>query len=181
MPGLLDDFIQQFTGASGGSAESAAAQFHDRFTSTDAKDSEFDNNTYQQAAAQHLQQLPDDQFNAAARNAATQTPPAERAGLLQSVLGALASGGGMGGAGALGGAGGLGALAGMLGLGSTDPHQMDQNDFAKVMNYARKERPDVIQQTVQEKPWFMKAMGNPIVMGALTMAATQLLNSRRHQ
>jgi hypothetical protein len=47
------------------------------------------------------------------------------------------------------------------------------------MNYARKERPEVLRQTVEEKPWFVKAMGNPIVMGALTMAAAKLLNSRR--
>jgi hypothetical protein len=41
----------------------------------------------------------------------------------------------------------------MLGLGSTDPRQMDDDDAAKVMNYARKERPEVLRQTVEEKPW----------------------------
>jgi hypothetical protein len=32
---------------------------------------------------------------------------------------------------------------------------------------------------VQEKPWFVKALGNPVVMGALTMAAAKLLSNRR--
>ena len=67
----------------------------------------------------------------------------------------------------------------MLGLGSTDPRKMDDDDAAKLMNYARKERPELLRQTVEEKPWFVKAMGNPIVMGALTVAAAKLLSNRR--
>jgi len=45
--------------------------------------------------------------------------------------------------------------------------------------YARKEQPDALQQTVAEKPWFVKAMGNAVVMGALTMAAAKLLSGQR--
>ena len=67
----------------------------------------------------------------------------------------------------------------MLGLGSTDPNQMSEDDAARVMNYARKEHPELMQQTVEEKPWFVKAMGNPVVMGALTMAAAKLLSNQR--
>jgi hypothetical protein len=47
------------------------------------------------------------------------------------------------------------------------------------MNYARREQPQALQQTVAEKPWFVKAMGNPIVMGALSMAAAKMLSGRR--
>ena len=47
------------------------------------------------------------------------------------------------------------------------------------LNYARREKPEVLRQTVEEKPWFMKAMGNPIVMGALAMAATKLVTNQR--
>jgi hypothetical protein len=47
------------------------------------------------------------------------------------------------------------------------------------MDYARKQNPEALRQAVQEKPWFVKAMGNPVVMGALTMAATRLLSRRR--
>ena len=96
-------------------------------------------------------------------------------GGIADMLGGLAGGGG----GAAGG--GLGGLAKMLGLGSTDPRQMSEDDAAKLMNYARKENPAALRQAVQEKPWFVKAMGNPIVMGALTMAAAKMLNNQRRR
>ncbi|MEP6686428.1 MAG: hypothetical protein ABJB22_06585 [Verrucomicrobiota bacterium] len=170
MPGTVDDFMQRF-GGSGTMDESQAAQYHDRFVSSHADDRDFDNNTYHQAATQYLGKLPDDQFHDAAKNAVAQAPPQERAGLLGTLMGAL------GGAG--GGEGGVGGIAKMLGLGSTDPNQMSADDAAKVMNYARKEQPDALRQTVAEKPWLLKAMGNPIVIGALTMAAAKLLSSQR--
>lgn len=172
MPGTVDDFMQRF-GGGGTMDESEAAQYHDRFVSNHPNDQTFDNQTYHQAATQYLGQLPDDQFHQAASNAISQAPPQERAGLLSGLMNAL--GGSVGGA----GAGGLAGLAGMLGLGTTDPNRMSGDDAAKVLNYARREQPQVLQQTVQEKPWFMKAMGNPIVMGALTMAAANLLRRRR--
>src|SRR5215211_7420863 len=187
MAGLLDNFLQQFTG--GAPSEDAAQQFHDRFVSTHENDREFDNDTYHQAAAEHLQQLPDDQFQDATRNAISQAPPQQRADLLGTLLNALGGAGGvgalagmaggLGGSGGDGGGGGIGQIARMLGLGSTDPQRMSGDDAAKLMNYARRENPQVLQQTVAEKPWILKAMGNPIVIGALTMAATRLLQSRR--
>ncbi len=170
MPGTVDDFMQRF-GGGGTMDESQAAQYHDRFVSTHANDSQFDNGTYHQAATQYLGQLPDDQFHDAARNAVAQMPQPQRAGLLGGLLNALG-----GGAAATGG---LGGIASMLGLGSTDPNKMSGDDAAKLMNYARKEQPQVLQQTIAEKPWFMKALGNPIVMGALTMVAAKMLSSRR--
>ncbi len=172
MPGTVDDFMQRF-GGGGTMDEREAAQYHDRFVSTQPNDRDFDNSTYHQAATQYLGKLPDDQFHEAARNAMTQAPPQERAGLLGTLMGAL------GGAGGDGGGGGLGGIASMLGLGSTDPNKMSADDAAKVMNYARKEQPQALQQAVAEKPWFIKAMGNPIVMGALAMAATKLLSGQR--
>ena len=169
MPGTVDDFMQRFGGA-GTMDESEAAQYHDRFVSNHANDREFDNNTYHEAATQYLGKLPDDQFRQAAGNAVAQMPQQQRAGLLNTLIGAL------GGAGA---AGGIGGLVNMLGLGTSDPNQMSADDAAKLMNYARKEQPQVLQQTVAEKPWFVKAMGNPVVIGALTMAAAKLLSRQR--
>ena len=172
MPGTVDDFMQRF-GGGGTMDESDAAQYHDRFVSTHPNDRDFDSNTYQQAATQYLGKLPDDKFREAARNAVTQVPPQERAGLLGTLMGALS------GAGSAGGGGGLGDIASMLGLGSTDPNKMSPDDAAKLMNYARKEQPEALQQTVAQKPWLIKAMGNPIVMGALAAAAAKLLSSQR--
>ena len=77
-------------------------------------------------------------------NAVAQAPPQEREGLLGGLLGALGgaaggmgsrggSGGGIGDMlGGLAGGGGLGGLAKMLGLGSTDPKNMSEDDAAKL-------------------------------------------------
>lgn len=175
MPGTVDDFMQRFGGGET-MDEKEAAQYHDRFVSNHADDRAFENDTYHQAATQYLGKLPHDQFHQAATNAMSQMPQSDRAGLLGTLMGAL---GGAGAAGGAGGGGGLGGLAKMLGLGSTDPNQMSAEDAAKVVNYARREQPGALQQTVAEKPWFVKALGNPVVMGALTMAAAKLLSNQR--
>jgi hypothetical protein len=184
MANSIDDFLKILGGGSNVDHQQAA-DFHDRFTSTRPEDSQFDNNVYHDAVAEKITALPDDEFHEVAKNALAQTPPQERQDLLGTLLGALGGGGAMGGImNSLGGGAGpggsaLGGLAKMLGLGSTDPKEMSDDDAAKVMNYARNEHPELIRQTVAEKPWFVKALGNPIVMGALTMAAAKLLSSRR--
>ena len=171
MPGTVDDFMSRF-GGNQTVDDREAAQYHDRFVSTKPDDRDFDNQTYHQSATEYLGKLPDDEFNQAARGAVAQAPPQERQGLLRGLLGAL-SGGASG--------GGLGGLASMLGLGSTDPNKMSEEDAARVMNYARREQPAALQKVVEEKPWFVKAMGNPVVLGALTMAAAKLLQNQRRQ
>jgi hypothetical protein len=168
MINTIDDFMKRFS--SGGTMDDQmAVQMHDRFVSTRPEDNQFDNRAYHEAAAEYIGRLPDDQFRSAARNAVTQVPPEQRQDLLGGLLGALKGGS----------AGDLGGIASMLGLSSTDPNKMSGDDAAKVMDYARKENPQALQQTVQEKPWFVKALGNPVVMGALTVAAAKLLSNQR--
>lgn len=180
----IDDFLKILGGGAKVDDQQATA-FHERFVSTRPEDSQFDNNVYHDAITEKLTDLPDDEFQDAAKKAIAQTPPQERQDLLGTIMGALGGGGALGGlVNSLGGGAGpggsaLGGLAKMLGLESTDPSQMSDDDAAKVMNYARNEHPELIRQTVAEKPWFVKALGNPIVMGALTMAATKLLTRRR--
>jgi hypothetical protein len=170
MAATVDDFITRF-GSGGTVDDQEAAKYHDRFVSTKPEDRHFDNQAYQEGATEYLGKLPDDQFHEAARNAVAQAPPQQRQDLLGGLLGALAGSSAMG--------GGLGQIANMLGLGSTDPNKMSTDDAARVLNYTRQERPDLLKQTVQEKPWLVKAMGNPVVMGALGMAAMKLLSGRR--
>jgi hypothetical protein len=152
-------------GGEGAIDDQQAQQYHDRFVSTNPDDREFDNQTYHQSATEYLGKLPDDQFQEAARNAYSQAAPQQRQGLLGGLLGALG--------------GRQGNLAGRLGLGTTDPSQMSDQDAARLMDYVRREHPDVLRQTVQQQPWFLKAMGHPVLMGILAMAATKLFNSRR--
>ena len=157
-------------GGSGTIDDNEAQQYHDRFVSKNAADSDFDNQTYHQSATEYLGKLPDDQFQEAARTAYNQVPAQERQGLLGGLLGALGSS-------AAGG--GLGDIVNKLGLNTTDPSKMSEDDAARLMNYARTEHPEVLQKTVEEKPWFVKALGNPVVMGVLAMAAAKLVSSQR--
>jgi hypothetical protein len=173
MPETVDDFMTRF-GGSQTVDDREAAQYHDRFVSTHPDDRQFDNQTYHQAATEYLGKLPDAEFQQAARTAVAQTPPQERQGLLGGLMSALGGGGASGGS-------GLGGIASMLGLSSTDPNRMSEDDAARVVNYTRKERPELLQKTVQEKPWFLKALGNPVVVGALTMAAAKMLSNQRRR
>ena len=169
MPGTVDDFMNRF-GGGGTIDDQEAQQYHDKFVSDHPDNSAFDSQTYHQSATEYLGKLPDDQFQQVAGNALNQAPPDQRAGLLGGLLGAL--GGGAAG-------GGLASIASRIGLGSTDPNQMSQDDATRLMNYARQQQPQALQQTVAQQPWLLKAMGNPVVMGALAMAATKMFNSRR--
>jgi hypothetical protein len=166
MPGTVDDFMNRF-GGSGTIDDSEAQQLHDRFVSTNPNDSAFDNQTYHQSATEYLGKLPDDQFQDAARNAYNQAAPQDRQGLLGGLLGALAGGASQG------------DLANKLGLASSDPSKMSADDAARLMNYARTEQPEALKKTVQEKPWFVKAMGNPVIMGVLAVAAAKMISSQK--
>ena len=166
MAGTVDDFMSRFSGG-GTIDDSEAKQLHDRFVSTNPDDRAFDNQTYNQSATEYLGKLPDDQFQDAARSAYNQTAPQDRQGLLSGLLGALAGGASQG------------DIASKLGLASTDPSKMSADDAARLMNYARTEQPEVLKKTVEEKPWFVKAMGNPVIMGALAIAAAKLISSQK--
>ena len=160
MPGTVDDFMNRF-GGGGTIDDSEAQQLHDRFVSTNPDDRAFDN----QSATEYLGKLPDDQFQDAARNAYNQVAPQDRQGLLGGLLGALGAS--------------QGDIANKLGLASSDPSKMSADDAARLMNYARTEQPEALKKTVQEKPWFVKAMGNPVIMGVLAVAAAKLIGSQK--
>jgi hypothetical protein len=164
MPGTVDDFMNRF-GGGGTIDDSEAQQLHDRFVSKNPDDSAFDNQTYHQSATEYLGKLPDDQFQDAARNAYNQAAPQDRQGLLGGLLGALGAS--------------QGDLANKLGLASSDPSKMSADDAARLMNYVRTEQPEALKKTVQEKPWFVKAMGNPVIMGVLAVAAAKMIGSQK--
>ena len=153
-----------------GANQADASHYYDRFASQHPDDSAFDSNNLHQGATEYLGKLPDDQFQQAATNAYSQANPAQQQGLVGSLLGGLQNKGV-----------GLGSLAGMLGLGSTNPQQMSADDYARVANYARTQHPDVMQQAVAQQPWFMKAMGHPIMMGALALIASKMIGNYAKQ
>jgi hypothetical protein len=166
MPGTVDDFVRRFSGQTT-MDDRDAAQYYDRFASTHPNDQEFDSDTMHEGATEYLGQLPPQQFQQAASNAFAQAPPQQRHGLLGGLLGALQ---------------GRGvdprSLQSQLGLGSLNPTQMGANDYARLADYTRTNHPDVMQQQVREQPWLVKAMGNPILMGALGVVASRMLRKR---
>lgn len=162
MADTVDDFMRRF-GSGSTLDDRDAERYHERFVSRRDEDRDFDNDSYHQGATEYLGRLPDDQFREAVRRGVQNAPREERGGLLGSLIGSL---------------GGGGNLARTLGLDTTDPDRMSDEDAARVIDYARRERPEALRRTVEEKPWFVKAMGNPIVMGALTMAAANMLKNR---
>ncbi len=167
MPNTVDDFMRRFGGSQ--TVDDREAQvFHDRFVSTREEDRDFDNDAYNDGASEYLGKLPDDEFQKVARSAVSQTPKPERKDILGSILQGLGGGG----------SGGIGDITKSLGLGSSDPESMSDEDAARVIDYTRKQRPDVLRKTVADKPWFVKALGNPVVMGALTIAAAKIMSNK---
>jgi len=163
MPGTVEDFMRRFGG--GGSVDDTQAeQYYDRFASTHPDDREFDNQTMSEGTTEYLGQLPDEHFEQAAHTAFEQAPPAQRQGWLSSLLSML-QGRGVD----------MGTLQNQLGLPSLSPQQMGPDEYARVANYARRQHPDVMEEQVRSQPWFVKAMGNPIVMGALGVIAARML------
>lgn len=171
MPGITD-FIKIFSGPGGSGDGSSgpesvdhqqAAQYADRFTSTRPEDEEFNNQDFHQGATEYLGQLPDSQFHQAAQNAFNNATPTQRPGLISGLLGSMA-----------GRTGGVGTLANQLGLQSTNPQQMGATDYARLANYARTNHPDVLQDHVRSQPWLVKAMGHPVLLGALGFVAARM-------
>jgi len=166
MPGTVDDFLQKFSG-SGTVDDQQAEQYHNRFVSSAPQDQEFDNQQMSDGASEYLGKLPDDQFQQAASNSYNQLPQQQQQGLASTLLGAL-QGKGVG----------LGSLASSLGLSSTNPQNLSGDDYARLANYARHEQPDAMKQVIAEKPFWLRALGHPILMGALAMVASRMLRNR---
>jgi len=166
MPGTVDDFVRRF-GGQDTMDDREATQYFDRFASTDPNDRDFDNDTMYQGSTEYLGQLPPDQFQRAASDAFQHAPPQQRQGLLGGLLGGLQNSGEN-----------MGSLQRQLGLRSMDPQRMGPNEYARIADFARTQHPEVIQKQVKEQPWLLKAMGNPILMGALGLVAARMMKNR---
>lgn len=169
MPGTVDDFMQRFSGG-GAIDDREASHYYDRFASTHPNDREFDNNAMYEGATEYLGQLPDQQFAHAATSAYVQAPPEQRRGLLSSLLGSLQGRGAN-----------VADVQNRLGLGSLNPDSAAPDDYARLAAYARRNHPEAIQDHVREQPALLKAMGNPILMGALGMVASRMMRKRQSQ
>lgn len=161
----VDDFIKRFSG-NNTMDEREAGQYMDRFASTDPNDRDFDNDTMHSGATEYLGKLPESEFQQAAQNAYATAAPQQQQGLAGTLMRAL-QGRGVD----------LGSLMGGRGQ-PTAGGSMSPDQYAQLANFARRKHPDVMQEVVREQPWFVKAMGNPVVMGALGMVASRMIRSR---
>ena len=55
---------------------------------------------------------------------------------------------------------------------------MQPDEFARLANFTRQNHPDVMRETVQLQPWIMKAMGDPILTGALGKVASHMMENQ---
>jgi hypothetical protein len=162
----VDDFIQRFSGNKT-MDDQQAAHFLDRFASNDPNDRDFDNDEMYSGATEYLGKLPDSEFHQAAQNAYASAPPERQQGLVGTLMRALQSRGVS-----------PGSLGGLFGQGGAAPAQMNPAQYAQLADYARRQHPDAMREVVREQPWFVKAMGNPVVMGALGMVASRMIRKR---
>lgn len=164
MPGTVDDFIQRFGGQQT-MDDREASQYFDRFASSHPDDREFDTQEMSHGATEYLGKLPDQEFQQAAQSAYATASPVQQQGLVGSLMRALQNRGG-----------GAGGLAGLFG--GNVPSQMSPDQYAQAANYVRQRHPEAMQDVVREQPWIVKAMGNPILMGALGMVASRMVRNR---
>lgn len=162
MPATVDDFIQRF-GNKESMDDQDASHYLDRFASTAPQDSEFDHHALSSASAEYLGRLPEPEFQQAAQNAYASASPVQQQGLMGSLSRALQ---------------GRGVdLSSIFGQGNGASRQMTPDQYAQAANYARQQHPEALKEVVREQPWLIKAMGNPIVMGALGMVASRMIKN----
>lgn len=145
-----------------------AAQYLDRFASNDPEDAQFENEQLTRGASEYLSRMPDAQFQQAAQHAWTQVDDVQRQGLAGALLQALQNRG-------------LepGVLGSLVGLRSSDPRRMEADDYVRLADFARTRHPDAMRDIVQQQPWLLKALGNPVVLSVLSVIALRMLQNRR--
>ncbi|MBL8250072.1 MAG: hypothetical protein JNK31_00230 [Candidatus Competibacter sp.] len=152
----VEDFMSRFSNPDTYVSPKEAAQHFDRFNQ--ARNPEFD-----RAVKSYISQADSDAFARAAQNLNQD----ERTGLAAGLKNALQNAGVD-----------VGAIARSLGLSSDDPRSMQADDLGRLAGYAQQNAPSALQKTAEEQPFFIKALGNPLVQGALAIMAARYLSKR---
>ncbi|HRC72711.1 MAG TPA: hypothetical protein PK880_09265 [Candidatus Competibacter sp.] len=152
----VEDFMSRFSNPDTHVPPSEAAKRFDQFNQ--ARHPEFD-----RAVKSYISQADPDTFTRAAQN----LNPDERTGLAAGLKNALQNAGVD-----------VSGIARSLGLSTDDPRTMQADDLGRLAGYAQQQAPSALQQTAQEQPFFLKALGNPLVQGALAIMAARYLSKR---
>lgn len=152
----VEDFMSRFSNPNTYVPPSEMTQRFDQFNQ--ARHPDFD-----QAVKSYISQADPDTFSRAAQN----LNPEERSGLASGLMNALKNAGVD-----------IGGIARSLGLSTDDPRSMQPDDLGRLAGYAQQNAPSALQQTAQEQPFLIKALGNPLVQGALAIMAARYLSKR---
>jgi len=152
----VSDFMERFNNPSTYVAPDEVNQRFDQFAQSGHPD-------FMNAAGSLLSQMDPNQF----AHAAQAMDPNQRAGFAGGLMNTL---GNMG--------INLGSIGQLLGLSSTNPQQMGPQDIARLAGYAQQNAPGALHQVAQEQPFLLKALGNPLVQGALAVMAAKYLSNR---
>lgn len=152
----VEDFMSRFSNPDTYVSPTEAAQRFERFSQN--RNADFDH-----ALKSYISQADPDSFTRAAQN----LNPDERSGLATGLKNALQNAGVD-----------VGAIARTLGLSSDDPRSMRADDLGRLAGYAQQNAPAALQKTAEEQPFFLKALGNPLVQGALAIMAARFLSKR---
>lgn len=168
----VEDFIRRFAHRDEVD-DREAASFLDRFTSDDPCDREFDTDAMFAGATEYLGSLPDHEFEVAAQNAFLSASPETQHRLLTVLMRALHCRGVT-----------CANMAGFFGHQSAIPSGLspaqgvNPAQYAKAANFARRQYPEVLREIVRDQPWIMKAMGAPVLIGALGTVASRIKETR---
>lgn len=152
----IEDFMSRFSDPDTHVPPSEARQRFDQLSQSSHPE-------FRQAVSSYVSQMDPEQFTRAAQN----LDPDQRAGFATGLVNAL-KGVGID----------LDLIAQSLGLSSTDPHQMRPDELGRLAGYAQQNAPQALQQTTREQPFIMKALGNPLVQGALAIMAARYMAKR---
>ncbi len=156
----VSDFMNRFSDPDTYVAPDEVNQRFDRFANAGHPE-------FQRAAGSYISQMDSGQFAQAAQN----MEPQQRAGFAGGLLGSLQKMLGLD----------ASSLGEKVGLSSTDPHQMGAQDIGRLAGYAQQNAPGALQQTAREQPFLLKALGNPLVQGAIAVMAARYLANRSRQ
>ncbi|MBA3442111.1 MAG: hypothetical protein H0T92_19805 [Pyrinomonadaceae bacterium] len=156
----VSDFMNRFSDPDTYVAPDEVNQRFDRFANAGHPE-------FQRAAGSYISQMDSSQFAQAAQN----MEPQQRAGFAGGLLGSLQKMLGLD----------ASSLGERIGLSSTDPQRMGAQDIGRLAGYAQQNAPGALQQTAREQPFLLKALGNPLVQGAIAVMAARYLANRSRQ
>jgi hypothetical protein len=150
----LIEFLKRFNDPNTYVSPDDAKQQFDRLMSTG-------NPEFQKAASTMLSQMDSNQFSQAVHT----MDATQRLSFVSKLVAALKDQGLK-----------LESVASTLGVNAIDPSSMGPTEVGELARFAQRESPAALQNAAREEPSFLKALGNPLVAGAIAVMGATLLS-----